>query len=321
MRMFYSAVLAGLLAAVLMGCPETPPEQDPSLAVSTTDLRFAQGETVKYLQVWNKGGGKLYFDVTPSKTWIQVDPSLATSTGALDIASIKVTLLDVKAEFFEGDIQVEAPVGGSATVHVTAGPDYYTQDFAPDTFDLPLQSITFTPNDSYNFYAAEKAVSLTLPTNPEGGSDLLPFFTLTGDPAPIPLKDSKTVLLYGEAYDTVYVSSDGYVLFGAAAAAGRTGFSVASHFAIPGISGYYTNLDPTAGGEVSWRQLDDRVAITYLNVPLASGGLIGNTFQIELFFDGRIRLSYFLVQSAQAIVGLSSGAAPSTFVSSDLSSY
>lgn len=321
MRMLYTAVAVSLLAAALMGCPETPPAQDPSLAVSTTDLRFAQGETVKYFQVWNKGGGKLYFDLTPDKNWIQVDPALATSTGALDMVSIKVTLVDAKSEFFDGNILVSAPVGGSANVHVTAGPDYYTQEFAPDTFDLFLRSITFTPDGSYNFYKAEGAIVAALPTNPAGGADLLPFFTLTGDPAPIPLKDGKTVQLYGATYDTVYVGSDGYVAFGSAAAAGRTAFSVDGHFALPGVSGYFTNLDPAAGGKVSWLQLDDHVAITFANVPLASGGVLGNTFQIELFYDGRIRLSYIAVQSAQAIVGLSSGAAPSPFVSSDMSSY
>lgn len=61
---------------------------------------------------------------------------------------------------------------------------------------------------------------------------------------------------------------------------------------------------------MSWKQLPDKVAVTFENVPYAYPiGSYFNTFQIELFFDGRIVLSYLDVRvpPAQHIVGLSAG--------------
>lgn len=70
---------------------------------------------------------------------------------------------------------------------------------------------------------------------------------------------------------------------------------------------------------MSWRQLSDRLAVTYLAAPLLSSSSLTSTFQIEMFYDGRIRLTYLSVLDPAGLVGLSAGlGVPSGFVVSDL---
>ena len=39
------------------------------------------------------------------------------------------------------------------------------------------------------------------------------------------------------------------------------------HFLNPRVSALFDDLDPTQGGSVSWKQLADRVAVSWINVP------------------------------------------------------
>ncbi len=57
---------------------------------------------------------------------------------------------------------------------------------------------------------------------------------------------------------------------------------------------------------VSRKQLADRAVVTWENVPVFGSGN-SNTFQIEMFFDGRIRLSWLGIGADNCIVGLSDG--------------
>jgi hypothetical protein len=53
-------------------------------------------------------------------------------------------------------------------------------------------------------------------------------------------------------------------------------------------------------------QLIDRVAVTYENIPeFRDDG--ANTFQVEMFFDGRIRISWLEIGAEDGLVGLSDG--------------
>jgi len=307
-------VLAACLT--LTGCPAG----GPFLAVSTSRLEFAYGETEKTFEVWNRGTGTLFFEISAAPDWLTVDPTLETSTGPEDKVTVTVTVNDAKRAFFEGVITIETPTL-ERPVLVTTEPDYYTQTFAGGAFDLDNKSITFTPDGGHSFYGAtvEQDV-IALPTDPTGGADLLDSFILFGDPLPIPLQEDKAVLVYGHSYDTVYVGSDGYLAFGWGAAGGRDAFTLDDHFDLPGVSGLFADLDPHTAGAVTWQQLEDRIAVTYEDVTQA-GVTNSSTCQIEMFFDGDIRLTFLDVEASPSIVGLSVGYMPDPFTESDLSSY
>src|SRR5439155_8382266 len=83
----------------------------------------------------------------------------------------------------------------------------------------------------------------------------------------------------------------------------------------------FCDLDPQAGGTISWRQLADHVAITFQAVPESSQAP-RNSFQIEIFWDGTLRLTWLEIGATSGIVGLSrGGGVPEGFVESDLTGY
>ncbi|UCC31530.1 MAG: S8 family serine peptidase, partial [Phycisphaerales bacterium] len=78
---------------------------------------------------------------------------------------------------------------------------------------------------------------------------------------------------------------------------------------------------PGADPTVSWKELGDRVAVTYENVP-EFGTSNSNSFQIEMFFDDVIRITWLSLGATYGISGLSAGdGLPSVFAESDLSAY
>jgi hypothetical protein len=81
----------------------------------------------------------------------------------------------------------------------------------------------------------------------------------------------------------------------------------------------YDDFSPQNGGTVSWEQLGDRAVVTYENVPeyTTTGS---NNFQVEMFYDGDIRITWLGVTADDGIVGLSAGdGVPDDYIESDLS--
>ncbi len=192
--------------------------------------------------------------------------------------------------------------------------DAYTELFTTNN-DLDHASWTLTPDESVHYYAACVTPATQFPTNPAGGAAL----SLTNDSfVKVTLAQGAQVSLYGTAYSEFYVGSNGYITFGS----GDTDASetLADHFAKPRISGLFTDLNPGAG-TATWKQLMDRAAVTFENVPdAASGG--ANSMQIELFYDGRIRLTWLDVAAPDGLAGLSRGTGiPGDYLPSDLTGY
>jgi hypothetical protein len=105
--------------------------------------------------------------------------------------------------------------------------------------------------------------------------------------------------------------------------AGDTSYwpSYATHFNLPRIAPLFCDLNPGSSGTVFWNQLADRVAVTYRNVPDWRSSQ-ANSFQIELFFSGVIRVTYLGLNAPGALVGLSAGAGqPPGFFASDFTRY
>ena len=189
---------------------------------------------------------------------------------------------------------------------------YFTELLEGD-LDLANKTVEFVPAAGADAYDACVYPISTLPTDPSGGSPLA-----LGDDnfVAVTLTAGKTVALYGVSYSTLYVGSNGYITF----TAGDTAYdpTLANHFRLPRVAGLFTDLNPTVGGTVSRKVLEDRVAVTYTSVVAVGGDR--NTFQIELFFDGRITLSYLSLNALNVVVGLSRGAGlPPDYYETDLS--
>lgn len=179
-------------------------------------------------------------------------------------------------------------------------PELFTELFDGES-DLDNLSILFTLGDPNGFYAACAAPITSLPIDPAGGTPL----TLSDDDYAIALlSDGATVSLYGASYSRFYIGSNGYITF----VSGDDEYlaSLENHFDAPRISGLFDDLNPTMGGAITWQQLSNRAVVTWSNVP-EWGESNSNTFQVEMYFNGHIRLSYLSVGATGGLAGLSAG--------------
>jgi len=199
---------------------------------------------------------------------------------------------------------------------VTTPANWFTEWFDQSLHlnDLAYQSFTFTPDGGPNFYSVCRQAASSFPTDPAGGTTV-PL----GDDfyAPVTLTGTNAVAIYDQRTNVFFIGSNGYLT----TSSGDSSYtpSFANHFNRPRISGWFRDLDPGSAGAVSWRQLNDRVAVTFQDVP-EYGKLNTNSFQMELFGDGRIRVTYLQVDAQYGLAGLSAGQGiPALFVASDLS--
>jgi hypothetical protein len=191
-------------------------------------------------------------------------------------------------------------------------PEHYTELFSAGDNDLDGLSVLFTPGHPTNHYTVCTEPIIVLPTPPSGGSSLY-----LGDDDFAAITTSSPVSIYTATGTTLYVGSNGYVTLNS----GDTNMveSLDDHFDRPRAAALFDDLNPAAGGSVSWKGLPDRVVVTWQNVPEYDESNI-NTFQIELFFDGRIRMSWLGIAAVDGLAGLSAGSGvPSGFVETDLS--
>jgi hypothetical protein len=83
----------------------------------------------------------------------------------------------------------------------------------------------------------------------------------------------------------------------------------------------FDDLDPNSSGTVSWQQLQDRLVVTFEDVPEFGAGN-SNSFQIEMFFEGTISITYLNIDAADGLTGLSDGGGlTGQFVETTLSDF
>ncbi len=219
----------------------------------------------------------------------------------------------VGAEDQAGNPAYDDNAGSCYSFTTPAVPVYFTEQYEGD-FDLAYSSVVFAPDGSEDFYDGCVEGISEFPTDPAGGTEI----TLTDDGfVEVAVSDGETVSLYGVEYSSFYVGANGFITFGG----GDTAWSesLENHFDMPRISVLFRDFSPQNGGTVSYKQLTDRVVVTYENCPeYPNVGL--NTFQVEMHFDGTIVLSYLAMDATYGVTGLSAGnGVPGDFYETDLS--
>lgn len=166
----------------------------------------------------------------------------------------------------------------------------------PEGFDLDGMTIEFTPNPSGGYDARPIPFSFEANT----GAD-----QVLGDDDAVAVNLGFAFPFFDASHTTAFIGSNGFVTFTSAS----FDFSESiEEFAngVPRIAALWDDLDPSAGGSVRLSQFANRVAVTWQSVPeFSSAG--SNTFQLVLFNDGTIRMSYNGVSLIDAIVGVSPG--------------
>jgi hypothetical protein len=177
-----------------------------------------------------------------------------------------------------------------------------------DGFDLAYSSVTFTPEADGASYAVTTEPISSLPTDSTGGTAVP-----AGNDNSTHVELSTPVTLFGQSHSDLFINTNGSVSFDQPVTEATE--TIAAHNAVKQISALFaatqgtSGLDTTHFGQISYRNLSDRLAITWDTVP-AYGSSVGNTFQIELFHNGTIRLSWLDITQIHAIVGLSKGILP-----------
>jgi serine protease AprX len=226
-----------------------------------------------------------------------------------DASPVRIPLAGLNADttwFLTAEVRDEA--GNLATdprcysFITTAVPELLTEPF-PDGIDLDYTRLMFVPNNSVSFYHGCSEPITALPTDPAGGTPLA-FTNNDNGHAEVSLAAGARVALFGADHGAFFVGANGYITFGAPDTNPLE--SLSAHFALPRISALFDDLTAGSGSAVSWKQLADRVAVTYANVR-EFGSTNRSTFQVEMFFDGRIALSYLGINAADGLVGLSAG--------------
>ncbi len=221
-----------------------------------------------------------------------------------------------------------------ARVIVGQDVDFLSESFTNGT-DLSGHQITFVPvanlEEAANSGAPDSYVNhtnYTASVSDGSGAKVAPQFDGTlpvkqENIFTIPLSDEGSITLYpavpfpffGEFYNKLYLSANGFLSPAAPNIYTDPLDAVPSlenHFAKRRISFLFGDLDPGSGGLIWGRSLDDRLVITFEDVPSFSdvavpGTLSKNTVQIELFYSGEIRCTYLDLSVKRAVVGLSDG--------------
>ncbi len=320
--------------------PEMPAEPVPvTMTVIPDDLSVAPQDGLKVsgpeggwfnpeckvYMLTNGGASPLDWTAQWNEDWFTVSPPSGTLAGG-ESMELHVCLLNMVAGalptgVYTDTVTITNTASGNTrtrSVTLTVGPlHYYTELFDSGDNDLDNQTLTFMPEGSGSFYRICREEATAFPTDPAGGT---PLALDDDDYAEVVLAHGAEVWLYGASYTSFYVGSNGYITF----TGGDADYSesLEEHFALPRISGLFDDLSPPAGGTVSFKQLDDQVVVTFENVPEYFGAPAGNSFQITMYFNGRIRMTWLNISATDGLAGLSAGSGvPPDFTEDDLSAY
>jgi hypothetical protein len=185
-----------------------------------------------------------------------------------------------------------------------------------DLIDLQGHAATLAPDAaSPNGYALSVTEIAGFPVAPGSGTMSTTVALADDDVELHDLTLLPSVVLYGQTYSGLYVSSNGYVTLGDWDIVAWPALS--DFFAFPTVAGLWTDLAPdlasTSGDPVvTIDELADRVAVTFRNTPVwyfpGSGFLEGpNDFQMVLEGGGTIQLAWVAINAYDGLVGIGNG--------------
>ena len=252
----------------------------------------------------------------PTTVTVQYGASMGSLDGSVTSGSLRTDhtvaipgLQDDTTYFFVVSSATDAAGNSSSDDNAGAGysfttpeiPDFFTEQFTAG-LDTVGRRMEFRPSGNFDFYSGcSDPIFGALPIDPAGGTVL----SLTDDSSrEVVLTGGAQVSIYGEAFGSFFVGSNGYITFGEGDS--TLSETLANHFSKRRVAALFDDLNPSSLGTVSWKQLSDRAVVSWVNVP-EYGTTNNNTFQIELFFDGRIAISHLTVSVQDATVGLSAG--------------
>ncbi|MBI4461018.1 MAG: hypothetical protein HY648_13300 [Acidobacteria bacterium] len=195
--------------------------------------------------------------------------------------------------------------------NVAVIPDDGTLVLPINFFDLDRRSLTFQPASggfsvragALNFDAEAAANGFLL--NPPPADSLENI----GDDGTRQIPLGFLFPYFGQSHNQLFINSDGNLTF----QSGDTAISPRSLARFmtgpPRIAPYFADLDPSAGGQLTYFSSSSRFVVTWSAVPdYASSGLgPQETFQVVLTPDGQIQFSYNGINGRQAVVGVSPG--------------
>jgi len=273
-----------------------------------------------------------------TNTWLSISPTNGVLDESSEFTDVAVSLNASANALPEGNysgavtfintgtrVSIDMPISLRLSRN-----DYFTEDFNTETngrsFDLQNKTITFTRDGSSNFYFACISPAAVFPINPSNATPI----TLADDQyRQVTLTGGKEVSIYGISSNAIYIGANGNVTF-------DPGLNTNAFFSDPALNEYFAHvraaplfadINPAAGGTVSWMQLEDRFVVTWQDVPEFDFPENLNSAQLELWFNGVIRMTWLQVKinnpnNLTLNTGLSRGTGrPPDFVRSDLSSY
>ncbi|MBI5773281.1 MAG: M36 family metallopeptidase, partial [Verrucomicrobia bacterium] len=272
----------------------------------------------------NAGAAPLNWSLASSASWLNAsitNGTIAAGASATVNFSLGAAAGSLPFGIYTNTVRftnTTSQVGQGRTFHLVAGlVDYFTELFDTTTNDLAFTTLTFTPDGSAGFYRACRDEAAVFPTDPAGGTAV----SLSDDSyLPVTLTGTNTVAIHNRRTNVFFIGSNGYLTMDDGDATYAA--SLGAHFSLPRVAAVFDDLNPGDGGTISRRELSNRVAVTWLAVPEYGSPANTNSFQIELFFDGRIRVTWLNVNSSGSLAGLSAGQGVAIgFQESDLSAY